>query len=144
MRETDGPYGKYVTLTYWLIQKRLNKELSEFGIMNTQYSILRYLYNHDGSNQEQITRDLIIDKGLCSREVRKLEDSGLITRKRNLSDNRKWICSLTPAGWRLKDDLVRIGEQINDTVLNGFSKDEEEALYSFIKRVITNLKSGEE
>ncbi|PWR76227.1 MarR family winged helix-turn-helix transcriptional regulator [Methanospirillum stamsii] len=139
MRETDGPFGKYVTLAYWLIQKRLNKELSEFQVKSSQYSILRYLYNHDGSNQEQITRDLKIDKGLCSREVRKLEESGLVIRKKNLSDNRQWMCFLTPSGMALKEDLIRIGEQINDSVLTGFTKEEEEALYSLIKRVITNL-----
>ena len=139
MRETDGHFGKYVTLAYWLIQKRLNKELSEFQVKSSQYSILRYLYNHDGSNQEQITRDLKIDKGLCSREVRKLEESGLVIRKKNLSDNRQWMCFLTPSGMALKEDLIRIGEQINDSVLTGFTKEEEEALYSLIKRVITNL-----
>lgn len=32
----DGPFGKYVSLAYWLIQKRLNDELSEFGIKTTQ------------------------------------------------------------------------------------------------------------
>jgi len=144
MRDTDGPFGKYVSLAYWLIQKRLNNDLSGFGIKITQYSILRYLYNHDGSNQEQIAGDLEIDKGLCSREIRKLEESGLITRTKHQSDNRQWICSLTDSGLALKPDLVRTGVQINETVLNGFSAEEEEALYTLIKRVITNLDTGED
>ena len=140
----DGPFGKYVTLAYWLIQKRLNKELFGYNLKNTQYSIIRYLYHHDRSNQEQIASDLIIDKGLCSREVRKLEESGLVTRIKNPSDNRQWICSLTNAGWTLKEDLVRIGDQINDTVLTGLSTKEEEVLYSLIKRIISNLNPGDD
>lgn len=144
MRDTDGPLGKYVSLSYWLIQKQLNTELSGFGIKITQYSILRYLYTHDGSNQEHIAGDLEIDKGLCSREIRKLEDSGLIIRTKHQSDNRQWICSLTKSGLALKPDLVRIGNQINETVLHGFSAKEEEVLYSLIKRVIANLDTGED
>lgn len=144
MRDTDGPFGKYVSLAYWLIQKRLNTELTAFGIKITQYSILRYLYKHDGSNQEQIARDLEIDKGLCSREIRKLEEAGLIIRTKHQSDNRQWICSLTESGLVLKPDLVRIGDQINESVLSGLSSEEEEALYTLIKRVISNLDAGED
>nr|WP_319540430.1 MarR family transcriptional regulator [uncultured Methanospirillum sp.] len=144
MRDTDGPFGKYVSLAYWLIQKRLNNELSGFGIKITQYSILRYLYKYDGSNQEQIAGDLEIDKGLCSREIRKLEDAGLIVRTKHQSDNRQWICSLTKSGLALKKDLVRIGDQINDNVLQGLSATEEEALYTLIKRVISNLNPEED
>lgn len=143
MRDTDGPLGKYVSLAYWLIQKRLNTELSGFGIRITQYSILRYLYNHDGSNQEQIAGDLEIDKGLCSREIRKLEKSGLIIRTKHQSDNRQWICSLTESGLALRPNLVRIGDRINETVLSGCSAEEEEVLYTLIKRVISNLDTGE-
>ncbi|PWR70866.1 MarR family winged helix-turn-helix transcriptional regulator [Methanospirillum lacunae] len=144
MRDTDGPFGKYVSLAYWLIQKRLNIELKGFGIKITQYSILRYLYKHDGSNQEQIAGDLEIDKGLCSREIRKLEDAGLITRTKHQSDNRQWICTLTESGLALKPDLIRIGEQVNDSVLGGLSSEEEEALYTLIKRVISNMDTGED
>jgi len=144
MRDTDGPFGKYVSLTYWLIQKRLNSELSGYGIKITQYSILRYLYRQNGSNQEQIAGDLEIDKGLCSREIRKLEMAGLIMRTKNKSDNRQWIYSLTEPGLALKNDLVRIGDQINETVLCGLSASEEQALYTLIKRVISNLDPGEE
>lgn len=144
MRDTDGPFGKYVSLAYWLIQKRLNTELNGFGIKITQYSILRYLYRHDGSNQEKIAGDLEIDKGLCSREIRKLEDAGLISRVKHQSDNRQWICLLTKAGMALKPDLVRIGDQINERVLSGLSSQEEEALYTLIKRVISNLDTGED
>jgi MarR family transcriptional regulator, organic hydroperoxide resistance regulator len=144
MRDTDGPFGKYVSLAYWLIQKQLNTELSGFGIKITQYSILRYLYKHDGSNQEQIAGDLEIDKGLCSREIRKLEEAGLITRTKHQSDNRQWICSLTASGLALKQDLVRIGDQVNERVLSGLSSEEEEVLYTLIKRVISNLDTGED
>ncbi len=144
MRDTDGPFGKYVSLTYWLIQKRLNSELSGYGIKITQYSILRYLYRQNGANQEQIAGDLEIDKGLCSREIRKLEMAGLIMRTKNQSDNRQWICSLTESGLALKNDLVRIGDQINETVLCGLSAPEEQALYTLIKRVISNLDPGDE
>ncbi|HWQ63637.1 MAG TPA: MarR family transcriptional regulator [Methanospirillum sp.] len=144
MRDTDGPFGKYVSLAYWLIQKRLNTELTGFGIKITQYSILRYLYKHDGSNQEQIARDLEIDKGLCSREIRKLEEAGLITRTKHQSDNRQWICSLTESVLALKPDLVRIGDQVNENVLSGLSSKEEKVLYTLIKRVISNLDTGED
>ena len=44
MRDTDGPFGKYVSLAYWLIQKRLNNELSviwdkDHAVFNTPVSL---------------------------------------------------------------------------------------------------------
>lgn len=44
----------------------------------------------------------------------------------------------------LKNDLVRIGEKINGTVLQGLSAAEEEVLYTLIKRVISNLNQEED
>ena len=105
---------------------------------------MRYLYLFNGSNQEQIATELKIDKALCSREVRKLEESGLIIRIRNPEDNRQWMISLTQAGWNLQEDLVRIGDQINNSLLSGFSPEEEEAVYDLIKRIISNLESIED
>ena len=50
----------------------------------------------------------------------------------------------TESGLALKQDLVRTGDQINETVLNGFSAKEEKVLYTLIKRVILNLDTGED
>lgn len=143
VRDTDGPFGKYISRMYWLLQARLNEMISPYSIRITQYSILRYLYKQDGTNQERIASDLKIDKALCSREVRKLEMAGFVARKRDEKDSRKLIVRLTERAWSLEQELVDIGNQLNDEVLAGFSLDEEEIAYRFAKRVITNLDRTE-
>ncbi len=143
MRDTDGPFGKYISRMYWLQQACLNEKISPYSIRITQYSILRYLYKHDGTSQERIASDLKIDKALCSREVRKLEATGYIVRKRDENDSRKFLVRLTEKAWSLERKLVDIGDQLNDCVLAGFSPDEEEVAYQLAKRVITNLDRTE-
>ncbi len=143
MRDTDGPFGKYISRMYWLLQARLNEKIGPYSIRITQYSILRYLYKHDGTNQERIASDLKIDKALCSREVRKLEAAGFVARKRDENDSRKFLVRLTKMAWSLERELVDIGNQLNDEVLAGFSPEEEERAYRTAKRVITNLDRTE-
>jgi DNA-binding MarR family transcriptional regulator len=143
MRDTDGPFGKYITQMYWLQQAWLNEKIGSYSIHITQYSILRYLYKHDGTSQERIASDLRIDKSLCSREVRKLEATGYIVRKRDEIDSRKFIIRLTERAWSLEQELVDIGNQLNDEVFAGFSPEEEEITYQIVGRVITNLDRTE-
>ena len=143
MRDTDGPFGKYITRMYWLQQAWLNEKISSYSIRITQYSILRYLYKNDGTSQERIAFDLKIDKSLCSREVRKLEATGYIVRKRDEIDSRKFIVRLTERAWSLEQELVDIGNQLNDEILAGFSPEEEEITYQIAGRVITNLDRTE-
>ncbi len=142
MRDTDGPFGKYISRMFWLLQARLNEKISPYSIRITQYSILRYLYKQDGTNQERIASDLRIDKALCSREVRKLEAAGYIVRKKDEKDSRKLIVRLTERAWSLERELVDIGNQLNDEVLEGFSPEEEEIAYRIAKRIITNLDTN--
>jgi DNA-binding MarR family transcriptional regulator len=143
MRDTDGPFGKYITRMYWLQQAWLNEKIGSYSIHITQYSILRYLYKHDGTSQERIASDLRVDKSLCSREVRKLEATGYIVRKRDEIDSRKFIIRLTERAWSLEQELVDIGNQLNDEVFAGFSPEEEEIAYQIFGRVITNLDRTE-
>jgi DNA-binding MarR family transcriptional regulator len=143
VRDTDGPFGKYISRMYWLQQAWLNEKISPYSIRITQYSILRNLYKHDGRSQEQIASDLKIDKALCSREVRKLEKAGFVIRKRDEKDSRKLLVRLTERAWSLEQELVDIGDQLNDKVLAGFSPEEEEIAYRIAKRVITNLDRTE-
>jgi DNA-binding MarR family transcriptional regulator len=124
---------------YWLLQARLNEKISPYAIRITQYSILRYLYLHDGTNQERIASDLRFNKALCSREVRKLELAGYIVRQKDENDNRKLLVRLTNNAWLLEQELVNIGDQLNDAVLAGLSPEEEEIAYRIAERVITNL-----
>lgn len=128
---------------YWLLQARLNEMISPYSIRITQYSILRYLYKQDGTNQERIASDLKIDKALCSREVRKLEAAGFVVRKKDENDSRKLIVRLTERAWSIERELVDIGDQLNDEVLAGFSPEDEEVAYLLAKRVITNLERME-
>ncbi len=143
VRDTDGPFGKHVSRMYWLLQARVNEELRAHSIRITQYSILRYLYLHDGTNQERMAADLKIDKALCSREVRKLEEAGFVARRRDENDGRKFLVSLTEKAWSLERELIDIGDRLNDCVLAGFSPEEEETAYRIAGRVITNLERRE-
>jgi DNA-binding MarR family transcriptional regulator len=143
VRDTDGPFGKYISRMYWLLQARLNEMISPYSIRITQYSLLRYLYKQDGTNQERIAFDLRIDKALCSREVRKLEAAGFVSRKRDENDSRKSLVRLTNKAWSIERELVDIGDQLNDEVLAGFSPEEEEIAYQIVKRIITNLDRTE-
>jgi DNA-binding MarR family transcriptional regulator len=66
-----------------------------------------------------------------------------VFRKRDEKDSRKLLVRLTERAWSLEQELVDIGDQLNDMVFAGFSPEEEEIAYRIAKRVTTNLDKAE-
>lgn len=77
--------------------------LKPLGLTYTQYIVLLVLWERDGISVTEIGEKLMLDNGTLSPLLKKLEQSGYITRRRSLEDERVVVVRLTESGRALQE-----------------------------------------
>ncbi|MBK9739960.1 MAG: MarR family transcriptional regulator [Actinobacteria bacterium] len=77
--------------------------LSDLGLTYPQYLVMLVLWEEEPMSVGRIGERLHLDSGTLSPLLKRLEAGGLITRTRDLTDERSVRVALTPAGDRLRD-----------------------------------------
>lgn len=76
--------------------------LESIGLTYPQYLVMLVLWEHDGLIVSEIGDRLRLDSGTLTPLLKRLETSGLLTRRRATDDERRVQVSLTDAGRSLK------------------------------------------
>ncbi|MGI8508852.1 MAG: MarR family winged helix-turn-helix transcriptional regulator [Gemmatimonadaceae bacterium] len=86
-----------------VVSRQLGKAISPSGISLAQYNVLRILRGAGTAGLPTLAiKDRMIEEGTTiTRLLDKLEDAGLVHRKRSRPDRRQVLCTLTPAGAKL-------------------------------------------
>ncbi len=102
----------------WLEQRRLARDLADFGLTVTQFSVLRSVLHGD----KQPTMSALADETLlrCATMtgiVDRLARMGLVARERDPGDKRRVLVELTPSGREVLRRVrhsrrVRLGETL--------------------------------
>ena len=90
--------------------------LDELGLTYPQYLVLVALPTEGAVPVKQIGHDLELDHGTLTPLLRRMEQAGLLTRRRSSVDERQVEVALTPEGRRLRlrfDDVqCKVGEAV--------------------------------
>ena len=134
---------EYIARIFWRITKSSQSytadRLREFGIGTGQYPLLGLLYQKQELNQDEIASFLGIDKTAVTKAVRKLLQTGHITRKTDLKDGRMYRISLTEKAFEQKENLLKIEDDWQAILLNGFLPEEKALFEQFLARIRKNL-----
>lgn len=82
--------------------KTYREKLYPMGITYPQYLVLIVLWEADGISVSEIGRKLMLDSGTLTPVLKRLEQQGLVKRKRSSADEREVVISLTANGHALK------------------------------------------
>ena len=82
--------------------------LKELGLTYTQYITMLVLWEHEKLSVKELGKKLILDSGTLTPLLKKLEKMHLITKQRDVTDERSVIITLTEEGLNLKDKAVEI------------------------------------
>ncbi|MBO1299433.1 MULTISPECIES: MarR family winged helix-turn-helix transcriptional regulator [unclassified Enterococcus] len=88
--------------------------LKPLDLTYTQYLVLLVLWERKQITMKELGQILCLDSGTLTPVVKKLASKQYITRKRDDSDERVTILSLTDAGQALQDQAKDIPEKILD------------------------------
>lgn len=82
--------------------------LEEIGLTYPQYLAMLVLWENDGVTVSELGERLYLDSGTLTPLLKRLETADLVTRLRDVQDERRVLIRLTAAGRKLKARAARI------------------------------------
>ena len=141
MEYKDKSIGRWVSMLYRYGQSYLEHELMAYNIGSGQFSFLMVLLHQDGIRQECLASSLNIDKGTTARAMKKLEESGYVSRQVDPEDKRANIIYVTPKALTIKPVLIDISSKWTETITSGFTPQENEQVILLLQKMSQNALS---
>ena len=126
-----------------LLVRRAGRQLSQMydqclrpaGIRATQYSMLRCVVEHPDPFISDIGRSLGMDQTTVTRNIKKLEKSGLVETKLHPGDPRKIQVSLSSNGKAKLTECHSLWEKAQRRVLSSMGKDNLVSLFELLGKL---------
>jgi DNA-binding MarR family transcriptional regulator len=133
-------HGRYVPALINFLGNKLAAGASssyrrEFGVGVTEWRILSKLAGEDACTAQEICQYFDLDKGLVSRTIRSLVDSGNVTVTDPGDDNRRAVM-LTKTGRALHDRIIELALDREGVLLDCLKPDEIELLIDMLRRLL--------
>ena len=96
--------------------------LDEYNLTYTQYITMLVLWEDEKITIKELCKKLYLDSGTITPVIKKLEAMGLLIKYRDKSDERIVNVELTDKGRELKEEIVKVPEQVYCKV-NGSMED---------------------
>ena len=90
--------------------------LDELGLTYTQYITLMVLWEHKAMTVKALGQELDLDSGTLTPLLKKLEEKGLVTRRRSDLDERNLIVTITELGESMRDRALHIPEEMTKCI----------------------------
>ena len=120
------------------MRKGLEDELAPMGVTPAQWVILEAAFSGNADTLTALARIIPVDAAAISRQLDKLQQRGLVRRRRLRSDRRTVRIELTDAGRELVPKLAPAVEANNRKFLSGITNDELAAFTEIIQKMIQN------
>ena len=125
----------YFSVLYRQFQIYINNNTKDLGIGASEYIFIMEIYRNDNISQEELSKNLIIDKAATARAIKSLEEKEYIIRKKDKKDKRTNRIELTKKVIEIKDRLSKLLEEWGDTVTKDMDKETIELVLGIIKEM---------
>ena len=112
----------YISVLYRQFQIYINNNTKDLQISASEYIFLMEMYKNDNMSQEQLSKNLIIDKSATARAIKSLEEKEYIIRKKDDNDKRTNRIKFTKKGIEIKDRLSNLLEEWNNEITSDIDK----------------------
>jgi DNA-binding MarR family transcriptional regulator len=124
-------------------RKMYARQSAVVGVLVTRagYAILRTLDQEGPLSTGELARGCTMDAGAAVRQVKALEDDGLVTRTDRADDARVTVVALTDAGREVYRRIVEVRTDHLDEVLAAWSDTDRAQLTELVGRLVDDLKA---
>lgn len=141
---TNTNYAKLSVGTKALILSKLyysvlSKSLEDLDV-ERYYSILFFLNDNNGCNQQCICNNLAIDKTAMVKVIDYLIKVGFVDRNVNPDDRREHFIVLTKKGLKQTAEIVKAFEDIDKEIFSSISKEEQVIFNKVMCQLSVKLK----
>ena len=133
--------GYQVRVTHRLFQRDLQQKIEPYGVTLGMWYFIRALWHQDGLTQKELSVVVGTMEPTTLSAIKSMIEVGLVERVRNSEDNRKMNVFLTERGKKLKDELLPLAREINESSFTGFSARERQTLLTLLGLVQDNLRA---
>jgi DNA-binding MarR family transcriptional regulator len=107
-----------------------------------EYAILVTVRDNRTVTQSELAGVLKMQLPNLVKILSRMEETGILKRKRSMRDKRAVELSLSAAGERRADEASRLGERFNAHTLSALSKPEQAAFLQMLVRLVEAHKNG--
>jgi DNA-binding MarR family transcriptional regulator len=126
-----------------LMRRRFDDRARMFGATRAQWKTLLVLSRNEGMNQGGLAELLEVEPISLCRMIDRLEESGLVERRRDPADRRAWRLYLTDAAQPVLVQLRDYGAELTESALVGLNDPERAALTAALNKIRDNLANPE-
>ena len=138
-------YAFEIVETARLIRREANRRAAVLGATKAQWRVLAHLKRAgDGARQVELADSLDVEPITLCRMIDRLEDAGLVERRRDEHDRRAWRIHLTGAAAPMLVKLEEMGKAFNAEMMTGISDAEREFLLRVLGRMRGNIELAEQ
>ena len=112
--------------------------LDELGLTYTQYITMMVLWEHKAMTVKALGQELYLDSGTLTPLLKKLEEKGLVTRRRSDLDERNLIVTITELGEAMKDRALHIPGEMTKCI--NLPREDTRDLYRMLHQLLEFVK----
>jgi MarR family transcriptional regulator for hemolysin len=128
-----------------LIRREANRRAAVLGATKAQWRVLaRLSRSGDAMRQVELADALDVEPITLCRMIDRLEEAGLVERRRDGADRRAWRIHLTKAAAPVLAKLEEMGIGFNADILTGISAGDRQTALRVLARVRENIDQIEQ
>ena len=112
--------------------------LDELGLTYTQYITMMVLWEQKAMTVKGLGQALYLDSGTLTPLLKKLEEKGLVTRRRSDKDERNLIVTITENGEALRERALHIPAEMTKCV--NLPREDIRELYRMLYKLLEYVK----
>lgn len=124
-----------------LLRRRFDERARQLGTTRAQWRTLLTLSRNEGLNQGALADLLEVEPITLCRMIDRLEEAGMVERRRDPGDRRAWLLFLTDKSKPVLADLKLMAADLIDGVLSGIDEPTRDLLSDSLNRMRANLLS---
>nr|MDA3851816.1 MarR family transcriptional regulator [Spirochaetaceae bacterium] len=131
--------GKWISILYRGFISFLKREGHYPGLGYGQIPILMGLSNIEGISQDELAREISIDRTTLNRTIRPLIKEGFVQSQPNPQDRRANVVNLTAKGREMLPQLQGLLNEWNQSMLMGVTEEEQRIFTALIIKASRNI-----
>jgi DNA-binding MarR family transcriptional regulator len=113
--------------------------MDRIAMHRAQATLLCRLYVHEGLTQSEIGDQLAVQGATITSILQRMEEAGLVTRRRDMDDNRLVRVNLTDAGRQKERAITEQFLKLEGAVFVGISNRDRALLRRMLHRMLQNM-----
>jgi len=142
--ESEESIGFLISDVARLLRKNFNRRMQDSGLTHEQCRAILHLSRCEGIRQVELADLMEIRPITLARQLDKLQESGLIERRRDAEDRRAFRLYLTGAAREVLEKILAIGTATRSDTNQGIPPADLETMYAVLSRMKANLLRAEE